>query len=129
MASNVEVGLKVFEQVRKRRGEAIQQSASTIRKSLQLSDGPEQQKRDEAFRSAGCGIGSNPDLGAGLKWQDFMWGVDVMKATIEDWDEHISKSKESCLHDLSASLRANSRSDNETSENSLSMPNLKGVSR
>lgn len=100
--SDVSDALAVYEEVRKARGEAIQQSASKTRRSLHLPDGPEQQKRDEAIRAAGKGQGHNPDLWADTEWQTFMWGVDVMKDTVEKWDELLSKARGHHLHDVSA---------------------------
>lgn len=81
LAEDVPTALGVYEAVRKSRGEAIQNSAATTRQALHLPDGPEQEKRDKAI----AGTGANPDLWADHVWQDFMWGVDVMKDTLESW--------------------------------------------
>lgn len=70
--SEIEKALAVYEEVRKSRGEAIQNSATTTRKALHLPDGEEQRKRDEAMRKGGDE--KNPDLWADHEWQDFMWG-------------------------------------------------------
>ena len=80
LADDVPTALGVYEAVRKSRGEAIQNSAATTRQALHLPDGPEQEKRDKAI----AGTGPNPDLWADHDWQDFMWGVDVMKDRLED---------------------------------------------
>lgn len=85
--SDIGLALRVYEKVRKQRAEAIQQSASVNQHSLHLPDGPEQQARDEAMKMAAQGQGQNPDKYADLEWQNFMWGTDVMKQTVEDWEE------------------------------------------
>lgn len=100
--SDVEEALEVYQEVRKKRGETIQQSAAQTRKSLHLVDGPEQQKRDDAIRAAACGKGHNPDLWADTEFQSFMWGVDVMKDIVEKWDELLSKAKGHHVHGVSA---------------------------
>ncbi|KAK6532104.1 hypothetical protein TWF694_003266 [Orbilia ellipsospora] len=88
--------LKVYEAVRKERGEAIQASATATQRQLHLVDGKEQEERDrrirestEAARRDGGNNGEkrNPDLWADQQWQEFMWGVDIMKDTLERWDD------------------------------------------
>ncbi|KAL9129563.1 MAG: hypothetical protein Q9217_002019 [Psora testacea] len=86
LADDVPTALSVYETVRKLRGEAIQKSAATTRQALHLPDGTEQRKRDEAIRRTG----PSPDLWADRDWQDFMWGVDVMKETLQGWDEYFA---------------------------------------
>ncbi|KAJ4301272.1 hypothetical protein N0V90_003363 [Kalmusia sp. IMI 367209] len=83
---DVRLALGVYEAVRKERGERIQASATAVRGSLHLEDGPEQERRDEAIRRSKGGKGDNPDLWADRKWQEYMWGVDVMRETIEEWE-------------------------------------------
>ena len=90
LADDVDTALAVYEAVRKDRGEAIQNSANTTRTALHLPDGPEQEKRDKAI----AGTGPNPDMWANRDWQDFMWGVDIMKETIENWDELAAQIRE-----------------------------------
>ncbi|KAK9438602.1 salicylate hydroxylase [Metarhizium brunneum] len=85
--SDVKLALRVYELTRKERGERIQASASTVRKTLHLPDGPEQEQRDKSIRAASHGEGNHPDLWADTDWQDYMWGVDVMKNIIESWSE------------------------------------------
>lgn len=87
LAEDVPTALGVYEAVRKSRAEAIQNSAATTRQALHLPDGPEQEKRDEAI----AGTGPNPDLWADRDWQDFMWGVDVMKDTVDDWGKWVAE--------------------------------------
>lgn len=87
LAEDVPTALGVYEAVRKSRGEAIQDSAATTRQALHLPDGPEQEKRDKAI----AGTGPNPDLWADHDWQDFMWGVDVMKDTLEGWGKWVAQ--------------------------------------
>ncbi|KAH0592273.1 hypothetical protein MHUMG1_10019 [Metarhizium humberi] len=85
--SDVKLALRVYELTRKERGERIQASASTVRTTLHLPDGPEQEQRDKSIRAASHGEGNHPDLWADTHWQDYMWGVDVMKNIIESWSE------------------------------------------
>lgn len=89
LADDIPTALGVYEAVRKHRGESIQDSAATTRTALHLPDGPEQQQRDKAIG----GTGPNPDLWADHEWQDFMWGVDVMRETIEDWGKLVAQVK------------------------------------
>ncbi|KAL4810661.1 salicylate hydroxylase [Aspergillus unguis] len=89
LTDSVPTALEVYESVRKERAEKIQKSASVTRKALHLPDGEEQRKRDEAIR----GPGKNPDLWADHDWQDFMWGTDVMKDTVDNWDELVARSQ------------------------------------
>ncbi|EPS36478.1 hypothetical protein H072_9988 [Dactylellina haptotyla CBS 200.50] len=86
--------LKAYEVIRKERGEAIQASARETQRILHLPDGKEQEERDrrirestEAARREGNGEKRNPDLWADQQWQEFMWGVDVMKDTMERWED------------------------------------------
>lgn len=88
-ADDVATAIDVYTEIRKARGEAIQNSATTTQKALHLPDGPEQEKRDAAMG----GKGKNPDLWADHEWQDFMWGVDVMKDALLDWDKWAAKVK------------------------------------
>ncbi|KAI1634783.1 putative salicylate hydroxylase [Biscogniauxia mediterranea] len=82
---NVGLALKVYEAVRKERGEKIQASATATGKSLHLPDGEEQRKRDREIMMASRGDGRNPDRWNDREWNQFMWGVDVMRETIENW--------------------------------------------
>ena len=73
LTPSVHLALGIYSAVRKSRGEAIQQSASTTRHALHLPDGPEQEKRDTAISGAGGEQGGkNPDLWADREWQGFM---------------------------------------------------------
>lgn len=49
----LDTALRVYEAVRKERGEKIQNSASVTRRALHLPDGEEQRKRDAAIRDGG----------------------------------------------------------------------------
>lgn len=93
LADDVPTALGVYEAVRKSRAEAIQNSAAKTRQALHLPDGPEQEKRDKAI----AGTGPNPDLWADREWQDFMWGVDVMKDTLNNWDQWVAQVQGHCL--------------------------------
>ena len=87
LADDVPIALGVYEDVRKSRAEAIQNSAVATRQTLHLPDGPEQEKRDKVI----AGTGPNPDLWADQEWQDYMWGVDVMRDTLNDWDGWVAR--------------------------------------
>ena len=85
--SNIQLALRVYEIVRKDRAEKIAASASDTSRSLHLPDGPEQEERDRTIRSAGrkegSGAGDTADKWRDQQWQDYMWGVDVMRETVE----------------------------------------------
>ncbi len=87
LAEDVPTALGVYEAIRKSRGEKIQSSATKTRHVLHLPDGPEQENRDKAI----AGTGRNPDLWADRDWQDFMWGVDVMRDTLDKWGECVDQ--------------------------------------
>ncbi|KAJ5651079.1 uncharacterized protein N7484_004802 [Penicillium longicatenatum] len=98
LTESVPTALSVYEAVRKERAERIQNSASETRKALHLPDGEEQRKRDEAIR----GPGKNPDLWADHSWQDFMWGTDVMKETVDNWSDLVARCHGYHLHSVGA---------------------------
>ncbi|KAB8226870.1 salicylate hydroxylase [Aspergillus alliaceus] len=79
--------LMVYEHHRKTRAERIQDSATATGEILHLPDGEAQRRRDEAFR----GHGRNPDLWADSKWQDYMWGTDVIKDVSEHWEDTVAQ--------------------------------------
>ncbi|KAH8590928.1 hypothetical protein B0O99DRAFT_285698 [Bisporella sp. PMI_857] len=94
--ADVQLALRVYEAVRKARGEHIAAGAVSTGKSLHLPDGPEQRKRDEAIRNAGrdnLGNGDHSDKWRDATWQEYMWGVDVMRETVERWEELTAKLK------------------------------------
>ncbi|KAI0396947.1 putative salicylate hydroxylase [Xylariaceae sp. FL0594] len=76
---DVELALDIYQMVRKERGERIQNSAKETGRSVHLPDGEEQEKRDEAIRLAGKGLGNNPDQWNDRNFRDFMWGVDAWR--------------------------------------------------
>lgn len=83
--SDVPLALAVYEAVRKERAEKIAASAADTGRSLHLPDGPEQEARDEAIRNAGQA--DKADKWRDEEWQDYLWGVDVMRQTVENWAE------------------------------------------
>lgn len=102
-STDIPLALQVYESVRKARGEAVQSSAGTSQKALHLPDGPEQRERDAKIKKASEGHGGeNPDLWADTTFQDFMWGVDVMRDTITRWPEHKARAEGTHLHDIAA---------------------------
>ncbi|PCD21669.1 hypothetical protein FGRA07_11571 [Fusarium graminearum] len=80
--ADVKLALKMYEVIRKDRGEQIAASAAKTAHTLHLPDGPEQRDRDEAIVSGT----QNPDRWSNGQWQDYMYGVDVMKATVDLWN-------------------------------------------
>ncbi|KAF3809053.1 FAD-dependent monooxygenase OpS4 [Colletotrichum gloeosporioides] len=84
--SNVPLALEVYETVRKERADRIAASAASTGRSLHLSDGPEQEKRDDAIRHAVVG-GDREDRWCDNEWQDYMWATDVTRDTIENWEQ------------------------------------------
>ncbi|KAG9841542.1 FAD/NAD(P)-binding domain-containing protein, partial [Aureobasidium melanogenum] len=86
-STDIDLAVKIYEQVRKARGEAVQASASEVRTALHLPDGLEQRERDDKIRLAGQGKGNNPDLWADKDMQQWLWGTDIMKETLLKWPE------------------------------------------
>lgn len=101
-STNINLAVQVYEQVRKARGEAVQSSADATRRALHLHDGPEQEERDEKIRAASQGKGDNPDMWADPSFQQWIWGTDIMKDTLNKWPEWEARVKGTHLHDLSA---------------------------
>jgi salicylate hydroxylase len=99
-AEDIHAALRVYELVRKERGEKIQNSAAETRKALHLPDGPEQRKRDEAIKRSGLGKGRNPDRWADRKWQEFMYDVDVMRECVEGWEELVEMAERDGLEHM-----------------------------
>ncbi|TVY53818.1 FAD-dependent monooxygenase OpS4 [Lachnellula cervina] len=89
--ADVPSALRIYEAVRKERAEKIAASAAATGQSLHLLNGPEQQKRDEAIRNAGKEKQEkntdHDDKWRDASWQDYMWRVDVMRETLEKWEE------------------------------------------
>lgn len=101
-STNITLALEVYESVRKARGEAVQSIANVTKKALHLPDGPEQRERDQKIKNAlGGKGGENPDLWADSTFQDFMWGVDVMRDTITRWPEHQARAEGTHWGDIS----------------------------
>lgn len=105
-STDIPLALAAFESVRKARAEAVQGSAASTRKALHLPDGAAQRERDEQIQRAGKGSGGgggeNPDLWADTTFQQFIWGVDVMRDTIVRWPEHRARAEGSHLDSLAA---------------------------
>ncbi|KAJ6199363.1 hypothetical protein J3E72DRAFT_187012 [Bipolaris maydis] len=85
--SNVQLALGVYEMVRKERAEKIAASALDTSKSLHLPDGPEQEKRDRSIQGVRqketAGDSHVADKWRDHQWQDYMWGIDVMRETVD----------------------------------------------
>ncbi|KAF5027016.1 hypothetical protein F66182_891 [Fusarium sp. NRRL 66182] len=79
--ADIKLALMMYEVIRKDRGEQIAASASKTAHTLHLPDGPEQRDRDEAMVNST----HNPDRWSNIQWQDYMYGVDVMKDTLNLW--------------------------------------------
>lgn len=100
LLADIHMALRVYEFIRKNRGEKIQNSAAETREALHLPDGPEQRERDEAIKMSGLGKGSNPDRWADSKWQEFMYDVDVMRDCVNGWEDLVAMTKKDSLKQL-----------------------------
>ena len=87
LADDVSTARHVYERVRKPRGEAIQEIALKTGEALHYPNGPEQEKRDKAM----SGVGPNPDMWANTQWQDYMWGANVMKETLDRLEKFVAE--------------------------------------
>lgn len=99
--NQIESALEIFQWARKERAETIQDSAAKTRRVLHLPDGEEQRARDSRMRDVevekgigkrkggddGAVQGKNPDLWADAGWQDYMWGVDVMRVVLAELED------------------------------------------
>ncbi|TGJ81208.1 hypothetical protein E0Z10_g7558 [Xylaria hypoxylon] len=83
---NIELGLEMYQLIRKDRSEIIQASATNTGHTLHLPDGEEQERRDDSIRAASRGVGANPDQWSDKKTREFMWQVDVMAETINRFE-------------------------------------------
>lgn len=85
--ADVPLALGVYQAIRKERAERISASAAATGRNLHLPDGPEQEARDQVFRRQREGLADDSmDKWCDGEWQNYMWGTDVMKDTIESWD-------------------------------------------
>ncbi|OAP55978.1 hypothetical protein AYL99_10130 [Fonsecaea erecta] len=85
--------LKAFEVARKSRAEHVASTGGATRRVLHLHDGPEQQARDEKFKSVSKG-GENPDLLGDAKAQSFLWGYDPEKEFLDNFESLIRKAQD-----------------------------------
>lgn len=90
--ADVPLALGVYQAMRKERAERISASAAATGRNLHLPDGPEQEARDLVFRRQREGLADDSmDKWCDGEWQNFMWGTDVMRDTIEAWDTLAAK--------------------------------------
>ncbi|KAK5629515.1 hypothetical protein RRF57_005230 [Xylaria bambusicola] len=82
----IELALDLYQFIRKHRSEWIQASATSNGHILHLPDGEEQRRRDDSIRAAHTGSGTNPDKWNDKKTREFMWHVDVMAETINEFE-------------------------------------------
>ncbi|KIW26085.1 uncharacterized protein PV07_09213 [Cladophialophora immunda] len=85
--------LKAFEVARKARAEHVASTGGATRRVLHLHDGPEQQARDEKFKSVSRG-GENPDLLGDAKAQSFLWGYDPEKEFSDTFESLIREAQD-----------------------------------
>ncbi|KAI1267317.1 putative salicylate hydroxylase [Xylariaceae sp. FL1019] len=83
---DVQQALEVYQLVRKGRSERIKATTEETGNNLHMPDGEAQRRRDELIRSGSRGEGTNPDKWNDRNFNEFMWGVDVMAQTVNDWD-------------------------------------------
>ncbi|KAI0526403.1 putative salicylate hydroxylase [Xylaria bambusicola] len=82
----IELALELYQFIRKHRSEWIQASATSNGYTLHLPDGEEQRRRDDSIRAANIGSGTNPDKWNDKKTREFMWHVDVMAETVNEFE-------------------------------------------
>ncbi|KAK3072142.1 hypothetical protein LTR53_007335, partial [Teratosphaeriaceae sp. CCFEE 6253] len=81
--SELPAALRLYEQLRKRRGEAIVRETFAQRHDFHLQDGPEQERRDELMLSK---LGTSIDCKFPSRWQcpevqPWLYGYDALKET------------------------------------------------
>ncbi|OAG45498.1 hypothetical protein AYO21_00134 [Fonsecaea monophora] len=92
-AEEIPTLLKAFEVARKARAEHVAGTGGATRRVLHLHDGPEQQARDEKFKSVSKG-GENPDLLGDAKAQSFLWGYDPEKEFLDNFESLTRKAQD-----------------------------------
>ncbi|KIW62487.1 hypothetical protein PV04_10660 [Phialophora macrospora] len=90
---DIACALKAYELSRRARAEAVAGTAGATRNALHLHDGPEQQARDEKFRSVAAG-GENPDLLGDAKAQSVLWGHDPEKQFQDEFESLMQKARD-----------------------------------
>ena len=91
--TDIPLALKVYELARKERAEKLQASGSETRDVIHLPDGPAQRARDEKYRMV-KGHGEKPDRLVDTGFQDYMYGVDVLKEVAEGWEGFVKSVEE-----------------------------------
>lgn len=93
--ADVPRALAVYQAVRQPRAERISASAAATGRALHLTDGPAQAARDAAIAGRRDGRAApSTDKWCDSAWQDYMWGTDVMRHTIEAWDQLVAEVEE-----------------------------------
>ncbi|KAI5289690.1 hypothetical protein KEM52_000692 [Ascosphaera acerosa] len=80
----IPLALRSYEASRKPRAEIVQAFGLANRDTLHLPDGPEQERRDEAYRQVKNG-GPSPDKWVDDATQRFLWGWDAEVAALQTW--------------------------------------------
>lgn len=80
--------LKVFETIRVKRSNQMQEASLINSKLWHFADGPEQEARDEAMRpeTEGRAFDESPNQWSDPLTQDWCYGYDAEKAVAEAWD-------------------------------------------
>ena len=106
LAPSIPVALEVYSLIRKPRMETMHELVATTQKNLHLKDSEALMHRDEEMKALkeldveakGGEKVKHPDRWADRECQDFMYGVDVMKQCVEQWDELLVRAKDNLKH-------------------------------
>ena len=141
LVPSVPIALEVYSLIRKPRMTIMHELVKTTQRNLHLQDKAELLRRDEEMSALrGSGIEQNsgtkakhPDRWADRECQDFMYGVDVMKVCVEQWNQLVIQAErnlkgepniegaESCL---TVAQNTSQRKDESTAK--VSQPKKRG---
>ena len=116
LAPSVPIALEVYSLIRKPRMTLMHELVAITQKNLHLNGKEDLIKRDEemkALRETSVGKeaetrAKHPDRWADRECQDFMYGVDVMKICVEQWDELSTQAEKNLMAESGIIPRASS---------------------